>query len=76
MAPGYVPTSMSAQLSTYAAAEEVQETIPLGRWGEADDMAGACIFLCSKAGAWITGAILPVDGGQLTTALQVGRSKL
>lgn len=76
VAPGYVPTSMSAQLSTYAAAEEVQETIPLGRWGEADDMAGACIFFCSKAGAWITGAVLPVDGGQLTTALQVGRSKL
>ena len=67
---------MSRQLSTYAPPREVQETIPLGRWGEADDMAGACLFLASKAGAWITGAVLPVDGGQLTTALQVGRSKL
>ena len=74
VAPGYVPTDMSAQLATYADADDVQESIPLRRWGRADDMAGAVLYLSSKAGAWVTGAILPVDGGQLAAPLQVGAS--
>ncbi len=36
---------------------------PLGRWGEADEMAGAVLFLCSPAAGFITGVTLPVDGG-------------
>ena len=35
------------------------------RWGEASDIAGVCVFLCSPAAAYIHGAILPVDGGWL-----------
>ena len=38
--------------------------VPLGRFGNPSDMGGAALFLSSKAAAWITGVILPVDGGQ------------
>ena len=41
------------------------DSIPAGRWGEASDIAGACVFLCSPAAAYIHGAIIPVDGGWL-----------
>jgi NAD(P)-dependent dehydrogenase (short-subunit alcohol dehydrogenase family) len=39
---------------------------PLGRIGRPDDMAGAALYLASRAGAYVTGAVIPVDGG-LTT---------
>ena len=42
--------------------------IPLGRMGNADDMGGACIYLSSRAGSWITGVILTVDGGLVGAA--------
>lgn len=38
---------------------------PIGRWGEPDDVAAAAIFLCSPAAAFVTGVILPIDGGYL-----------
>ena len=38
---------------------------PIGRWGEPDDVAAATVFLCSPAAAFVTGVILPVDGGYL-----------
>jgi NAD(P)-dependent dehydrogenase (short-subunit alcohol dehydrogenase family) len=38
---------------------------PLGRWAEPDDIAGAALFLCSAAARFITGVVLPVDGGYL-----------
>jgi len=41
---------------------------PLGRIGEPDDMAGVAIYLASRAGAYLTGAVIPVDGGISTTA--------
>lgn len=39
--------------------------VPLGRIGSPDDVAGACIFLSSKAGAWVNGVVMPLDGGSL-----------
>lgn len=72
IAPGYVPTNMSTQLSAYAAPAAVQARIPLGRWGRASDMAGAALFFAgSGSGAWVTGVVLPVDGGLLAAPLQV-----
>jgi NAD(P)-dependent dehydrogenase (short-subunit alcohol dehydrogenase family) len=66
IAPGYVPSKMSAQLDAYTGdAHAVVERIPLGRLGAPADMAGAALFLSSPAGAWITGVVLPVDGGFL-----------
>ncbi len=40
-----------------------RRSVPLGRWGAASDIADACIFLSSPQAAYITGAVLPVDGG-------------
>jgi NAD(P)-dependent dehydrogenase (short-subunit alcohol dehydrogenase family) len=66
LAPGYVPSRMSAGLSTYlSSADAIAENIPLRRMGNDDDMAGACIYLSSRAGAWCTGVILNVDGGAI-----------
>jgi 3-oxoacyl-[acyl-carrier protein] reductase len=62
IAPGYIQTEMTAGLS-----EAVKETIvggtPLGRMGTPDDVAQAVAFLASDAAAFITGTVLPVDGG-------------
>ena len=43
--------------------ERVAETVPLGRLGRPDDVANACLFLTSELGAYVTGAVLTVDGG-------------
>jgi NAD(P)-dependent dehydrogenase (short-subunit alcohol dehydrogenase family) len=76
VAPGYVPSRMSAGLLTYGAdAKKIADNIPLRRMGNDDDMAGACIYLSSRAAAWCTGVILPVDGGA-TGAMQMPLSSL
>jgi NAD(P)-dependent dehydrogenase (short-subunit alcohol dehydrogenase family) len=46
--------------------QRYQKAVPLGRLGQADDVADACLFLASPAARWITGANLVVDGGVLT----------
>jgi NAD(P)-dependent dehydrogenase (short-subunit alcohol dehydrogenase family) len=43
--------------------EKVISTIPLGRFGEPDDVASACLFLASDLSAYITGAAIDVNGG-------------
>lgn len=69
IAPGFVPTRMSQGLATWGADEKaLSELTPLGRLGRPEDMAGACIYLTSRAGAWCTGVVLPVDGGCIGAA--------
>ena len=64
IAPGRFYSKMTEFLSTdQAAFDEELETIPMRRWGEASDIAGVAIMLASPAGAFITGQIIPVDGG-------------
>ena len=62
VAPGFIETDMTAQLGEDLV-KKYAEQIPLGRFGSADDVAGAVEFLSSDAAGYITGALIPVDGG-------------
>jgi 2-deoxy-D-gluconate 3-dehydrogenase len=66
IAPGYVVTDNTAELrADERRADSILSRIPLGRWGQPDDIAGTAVFLASAAAAYINGAIIPVDGGWL-----------
>jgi NAD(P)-dependent dehydrogenase (short-subunit alcohol dehydrogenase family) len=66
IAPGWIATPL-----TRIVRDDPQKSgailgrTPIGRWGEPDDVAAATVFLCSPAAAFVTGVILPVDGGYL-----------
>jgi NAD(P)-dependent dehydrogenase (short-subunit alcohol dehydrogenase family) len=62
IAPGPFPSKMMAFILDEHG-DEVAATVPLGRIGEPEDMAGTALFLASRAGAYLTGAVIPVDGG-------------
>ncbi len=62
IAPGPFPSKMTAGiLKSYG--EEIEKGVPLKRLGQPSDMAGAAIFLASKAASYVTGVVIPVDGG-------------
>jgi NAD(P)-dependent dehydrogenase (short-subunit alcohol dehydrogenase family) len=66
IAPGpFESKMMAATLEAFG--EQIAASAPLRRIGRPDDMAGAAIYLSSRAGAYLTGAIIPVDGGIATT---------
>ncbi|MEU3342141.1 SDR family oxidoreductase [Streptomyces sp. NPDC006668] len=66
IAPGYIATDNTQALQDDPArSKAILERIPAGRWGSADDLAGATVFLASPAADYIHGTILPVDGGWL-----------
>ena len=68
IAPGLFPSRMTAFVTgTDEARAEIVKHIPMGRVGEPDDMAGVSLFLASRASAFMTGAVIPVDGGTATT---------
>jgi NAD(P)-dependent dehydrogenase (short-subunit alcohol dehydrogenase family) len=62
VAPGYVHTDMTAELSDKRR-QEILGHVPLGRYGEPEEIAGVVRFLAGDAGGYITGAVVPVDGG-------------
>lgn len=67
IAPGYMETVLTSDMKEKNPAqyEEVTRRIPAHRWGKPEDLQGALLFLASDASNYISGAILPVDGGYL-----------
>ena len=71
LAPGWIETDMNepARQMMPEFNRSVLDSIPLGRWGTPEDVAGAATFLCSPAASFITGSVLIVDGGQTLSTL-------
>jgi 2-dehydro-3-deoxy-D-gluconate 5-dehydrogenase len=66
IAPGLMETEMTAGLKTNPVRrEQFFSRIPAGRFGRPDDVQGAAVFLASHASDYVSGAIIPVDGGYL-----------
>lgn len=66
IAPGYIATNNTEALrKDPTRSAEILGRIPAGRWGNPSDIGGAAAFLCTPAAAYITGAVLNVDGGWL-----------
>jgi len=62
------PGPFQSRMTSFATGDQdkrdkVAESIPLGRVGRADDIAGCMLFLCGRGGAYVTGAVIPVSGG-------------
>jgi NAD(P)-dependent dehydrogenase (short-subunit alcohol dehydrogenase family) len=66
LAPGWIETAMTAVPRANAQRNaELMSRTPLGRWGTPADLAPAALFLCSPLAGYITGAVLPIDGGYM-----------
>lgn len=64
IAPGWIATELTRGLfEDESLSAPILARTPFKRWGEPNDVAGAAVFLCSEAARFITGAILPIDGG-------------
>jgi 3-oxoacyl-[acyl-carrier protein] reductase len=62
IAPGFIETDMTAELTGERRAEALR-SVPLGRFGAVDEVAAAAVFLASEAANYISGVVLPIDGG-------------
>ena len=68
VAPGWIETPLTAALHGNAQRNEaILSRTPLGRWGKPDDIAGGVLFLCSPLASFITGTVLAIDGGYLSS---------
>ncbi|MEH3075764.1 MAG: SDR family oxidoreductase [Quadrisphaera sp.] len=66
VAPGYIATDNTQALrDDEDRSRAILERIPAGRWGRAEDIAGAVVYLCSPSAEYVHGVVLPVDGGWL-----------
>lgn len=66
IAPGWVRTPLTGALQADAARDAaIVARTPLGRWADPDDIAGTVLFLCAPAARFVTGAVVPVDGGYM-----------
>lgn len=66
IAPGYMDTDMNeAIIDNDERYKQISDRIPAGRWGTGNDMKGITVFLASDASDYISGAVIPVDGGYL-----------
>jgi NAD(P)-dependent dehydrogenase (short-subunit alcohol dehydrogenase family) len=70
IAPGMFPTDLNAKLITGTPrGEELHMRVPMGRFGKAEELQGAAIYLASEASAYVTGEIIAVDGGFLASGV-------
>lgn len=68
LAPGWIATRMTGALQADPGRSQgILARTPLKRWGTSEDVAGAALFLASPAASFITGVVLPIDGGYLIT---------
>jgi 2-dehydro-3-deoxy-D-gluconate 5-dehydrogenase len=63
IAPGWIETDMTAPVKSMPLNAEILSRTPAGRWGQPEEVAGTAVFLASRASDFVTGAIIPVDGG-------------
>lgn len=69
LAPGYIATEMNRDFLQSAIGKRLEERIPAGRFGVPEDLDGALLLLLAPAGRYITGVVIPVDGGHLVSSL-------
>jgi NAD(P)-dependent dehydrogenase (short-subunit alcohol dehydrogenase family) len=67
LAPGFFPSEMTDQFPPGYIEDNLERRVPIGRVGELRECAAAVVFLASDAASYISGVVLPVDGGLLTT---------
>jgi NAD(P)-dependent dehydrogenase (short-subunit alcohol dehydrogenase family) len=66
VAPGWIETELTkGAQADKARSDAIVARTPFGRWGKPGDVGGAVVFLCSEAASFITGTVLPVDGGYM-----------
>jgi len=63
VAPGAIDTVRDWSQYVHQAREKIESEIPLGRFGHVDELAGACLFLASEAGGFVSGQVIHVNGG-------------
>lgn len=65
ISPGWVATDLNAAMRVDEASDKfITDMIPMGRWGQVEELVGAAIFLASDAASFVTGTTLVIDGGQ------------
>jgi 2-dehydro-3-deoxy-D-gluconate 5-dehydrogenase len=67
VAPGWFLTEMTEELRGTPFEQSVSRRAPAGRWGQTSDLVGACLYLASSASDYVSGTVIPVDGGYLAS---------
>lgn len=69
IAPGYILTDINSDYFATEAGQAMVKRVPMRRLGEAGELDGAYLLLATDASSWMTGAVIPVDGGHLVSSL-------
>lgn len=69
IAPGYIETDINSDFMKTPPAQEMIKRMPMRRLGQIEELSGPLLLLASDAGSYMTGAVIPVDGGHLQAAL-------
>ena len=69
IAPGYFETEINSGFLNSEAGQKLIKRIPMRRTGQPEDLEGLMLLLCSDRSSYMTGSVIPIDGGHLTTSL-------